>query len=147
MVADSGHLNVVRCKLLNYLYKYCNILGQTQKIEIPMDLRLYPRMYISLPMEYQVGLLESAKIWDGEGILKNLSSGGAYFTCDAHLPLETGDVRDFRFTATYPSHLNRRQKSLFKATGLVVRVDKPADGQTVCGFAVKFITGLQISQV
>ena len=112
-----------------------------------MDMRLYPRMYTSLPMKYQVGLLESTETWDGEGILKNISSGGAYFTCDAHLPLEAGDVGNFRFTATYPSHLNRQQKSLFKAVGVVVRVDKPADDHAACGFAVKFITQLQISQV
>lgn len=112
-----------------------------------MDMRLYPRMYTSLPMKYQVGLLESAATWNGEGVLKNISSGGAYFTCEVHLPLEPGDVRNFSFTATYPSQLNRRQKSLFKAIGVVTRVDKPADNHAACGFAVKFLTQLQISQV
>ena len=42
-----------------------------------MDLRLHPRRYTSLPMKYQVGLLESTKTLDSGGILQNLSSGGA----------------------------------------------------------------------
>ena len=112
-----------------------------------MGVRLQPRMYTSLPIKYQVGLLESAETCDGEGILKNISSGGAYFTCEAHLHLEPGDVRNFSFTSTYPSHVNRRQNSRFQAVGVVLRVEKPADDQAACGIAVKFITQLQISQV
>lgn len=45
--------------------------------KVPMDLRRHPRRYTSLPMQYQMGLLESTETLDSGEMLQNLSTGGA----------------------------------------------------------------------
>ena len=112
-----------------------------------MDLRQYPRLYTSLTMKYQVGPLESAESWNGDGILKNISPAGVYFTCEDNLPLEPGDVRDFSITTTSLYDMKSNRASHFKAMGMVVRVERPAMDQAACGIAVKFLTPLQLSSV
>lgn len=67
-----------------------------------LEMRLHPRLYAALAMKYQVRLLESAKSWDGEGTLKNISFGGVYFTCDDSLPLEPGQIRHFSLNTAAP---------------------------------------------
>ena len=109
-----------------------------------MEMRRQQRLYPVLPLRYQVSLLESEVAWNGEGTLKNISLSGIYFTCQAALLWEPGQVGDFSI-ATDPPRDQQGQVSSVKARGVVLRVERPAPDSSTCGIAVKFLTPLQLS--
>ncbi len=41
--------------------------------------RQYTRIYLSLPMEFHVQLVDSNQFWESRATLKNISQGGLYF--------------------------------------------------------------------
>lgn len=107
-----------------------------------MEMRRYQRLNVSLAVKYQAGLRESEKSWSGEGLLQNISLGGIYFTCEASLLLEPGQVHNFSIAASTPGD-KLRLASRLAARGVVMRVEPPAAGSSACGVAVKFLTPLQ----
>ena len=109
-----------------------------------LEMRLYPRLYARMPLRYQVSLPGRAETRSGEGILKNLSFGGVYFTCDEALPLEPGQVGDFSLAAAAPGD-RRLPGSHLSARGLVVRKEQPAPETGACGIAVQFLSPLELS--
>ena len=108
------------------------------------EMRQHPRLYAPAPLSYQVSEPESEESWQGEGILKNISFGGVYFTCETTLPLEGGQIRNFVIVTAAPrEHLS--QASRLTARGIVVRVERPAPNGAAFGIAIKFLSPLQLS--
>lgn len=116
----------------------------TEPSKSSWEIRRHPRLYATPALECRVSLLASAKSWDGTGILKNISLGGVYFTCADPLPLELGQIRNFRLNPATPGD-KLRQVSRLSARGLVVRIDRPGPDQAALGIAVKFLSPLQLS--
>jgi hypothetical protein len=110
-----------------------------------MERRQYPRIHMPLPMEYQIRNPESGETVSGQGVLKNFSSDGAYFTSGDRLPLEVGQVRDFtlRLIPAVP-HLPKAPPIKFK--GQVIRLEPQQGDPADFGVAVKLLSRLEISQ-
>ena len=108
------------------------------------EMRQHERLYAHIPLNYQVSEPESAESWQGEGILKNISFGGVYFTCETPMPLEPGQIRNFIIVTAEPRD-QLSQASRLTALGVVVRVERPGPNDASCGIAIKFLSPLQLS--
>jgi hypothetical protein len=100
-----------------------------------MERRKFARMYINLPMEYQIHLPDSGEFSAGKGVLKNVSQGGMYFKCPSRLALKAGDLADFTIDTTPLM----RYTSRLRASGKVVRTEKDSFD---FGIAVQFLSNL-----
>ncbi len=108
------------------------------------EMRQHERLSALIPLSYQVSKLESEESWQGEGLLKDISFGGVYFTCETPMPLERGQIRNFVIVTAAPrEHLS--QASRLTARGIVVRVERPAPNGATFGIAIKFLSPLQLS--
>lgn len=117
-------------------------IHETQKTR--GEMRQHARLSAPIPLSYQVSKLESEETWQGEGLLKDISFGGVYFTCETPLPLERGQIRNFVIVTAAPrEHLS--QASRLTARGMVVRVERPAPNGATFGIAIKFLSPLQLS--
>ncbi len=101
-----------------------------------MERRRFPRLNTSLRMLYHVCYPESGEIWSGQGLLKNISLGGLYFTSEAPLPLEVGHIRDFHFDITVPPRGDYDSNEALR--GRVVRVEEPGLKSASLGIALQF---------
>lgn len=109
-----------------------------------MERRHHLHLNTGLNMRYQLASLESDEVWSGEGTLRNISPSGVYFTCDEHPPLEPGRIFNFTIISLELCQ-GLNQASCFMATGLIVRVERPATDRAGA-IAVKFLTPLRLSQ-
>jgi PilZ domain len=102
-----------------------------------IERRAHTRVYISLPMEYQVQFEDSA--WASKATFKNISQGGLYFECENLPQLKRGIVGDFTFNTIPPrySFIN----SPIKAQAVVKRIESGLAGSSKFGVAVQFLTG------
>ncbi len=105
-----------------------------------MEKREYPRLEVGLPMGYLIRSPDSGKISAGMGILKNISQGGMLLKCPPPLPIDLGDIRDFTIQTT--SIMQRISR--IKASGIVVRIESPANNSSEFGIAVHFLSDLNI---
>jgi len=102
-----------------------------------MERRRFPRLNTSLRIRYHVCHPESEEIWSGQGLLKNISIGGLYFTSEVPLPLEVGHIRDFNFDISKPP---REDYDLdLTLRGRVVRIEQPGLESAPVGIAVQFV--------
>lgn len=104
-----------------------------------IERRAHTRIYISLPMEYQVQLEEAADSWASKATLKNISHGGLYFECEKLPQLKRGIIGEFTFNTIPPkySFIN----SPIKAQGEVKRIELGVAGSANVGVAVQFLSG------
>ena len=72
--------------------------------------RQYTRIYLSLPMEFHVQVVDSNQFWESRATLKNISKGGLYFECGTAPQLKRGNVAEFTFT-TDPAKFGFVQQS------------------------------------
>jgi hypothetical protein len=105
-----------------------------------MERRRFPRLYLSLPMQYHVFLPESEESVAGQGVLKNISLGGIFFQCEAPAALKKGRIVDFTLTAL-PYNSDFPMTGHLRAQGLVVRVEPPPQESSYSGVAVEFLRG------
>ena len=112
--------------------------------ETKEEMRQHERLYAHIPLSYQVSEPESEESWQGEGILKNISFGGVYLTCETPPHLEPGQIRNF-VIVTAAARDQLLQASRLTALGVVVRVEKPGPNNAVCGIAIKFLSPLQLT--
>jgi hypothetical protein len=103
-----------------------------------MGRQRHERVYVGMPIRYQVKVAESPENpWICLGILENVSHGGLYFRTIDTPPLEEGQIRDFTFTAT-EEHPNYPETDFIIASGRVVRIDPPEPAQQDIGVALEF---------
>ena len=106
-----------------------------------MEKRRFPRFNTSLPAMYHVRNPKSGEIWSGQGLLKNISIGGIYFTSEAPLPLEVGQIRDFDFDFDFDTPTPPRVDCYADLTlrGRVVRIEQPGLESARFGIAVQLV--------
>ncbi len=102
-----------------------------------MERRLFPRLNVSLKIGCLLCNPESGEKWAGEGLLKNISMGGLYFTCEELPSLEVGHIRDFNFGTSMPP--GEDYDSSLALRGKVVRIEQPGLGSAPFGIAVQFV--------
>ena len=79
-------------------------------------------------------------MWLGQGLLKNISIGGLYFTCEARPPIEVGHIRDFDFDINVPPRGDNDPDLTLR--GVVVRIEQPGLESAPFGIAVQFVYSL-----
>jgi hypothetical protein len=99
--------------------------------------RQYTRIYLSLPMEFHVQLVDSNQFWESRATLKNISQGGLYFECGTAPQLKRGSVAEFTFT-TEPANFGF-VNSPVKAQAVVKRIEARVAGTENFGIALEFI--------
>jgi hypothetical protein len=105
-----------------------------------MEWRRVKRLFVGIPMTYQIQVPESPEIsWMGYGVVENVSLIGLYFRSNDIPPLEQGQLRDFTFTST-KEHPDYPETDFIFAKGRVVRIDPGKPGQQDTGVAIEFVS-------
>jgi c-di-GMP-binding flagellar brake protein YcgR len=99
--------------------------------------RQYTRIYLSLPMEFHVQVVDSNQFWESRATLKNISKGGLYFECGTAPQLKRGNVAEFTFT-TKPANFGF-VNSPIKAQAVVKRIEPRVAGTENFGIALEFV--------
>jgi len=109
-----------------------------------MEDRQFSRMHMPIPINYRIHLSETSEgLWMGQGVLKNLSQGGAFFTSEDPLPLVMGNSGTFTISIISPSpDLPVGYHIMFK--GLVKRIGPPTEGATGFGVAVQLLSAIEL---
>lgn len=109
-----------------------------------MEIRQFPRMHMSIPINYLIQMEESSQgPWIGPGVLKNLSQSGAYFLCEDHLELGMDNIGNFTISTTSASSdLPVNSYIVFK--GLVKRIEPSPGGSNGFGVAVQLLSPIEI---
>ena len=99
--------------------------------------RQYTRIYLSLPMEFHVQVVDSNLFWESRATLKNISQGGLYFECGTVPRLTRGSVAEFTFTTEPPKF--GFIKSPIKTQAVVKRIEARVAGTDNFGIALEFL--------
>jgi hypothetical protein len=112
--------------------------------EIDMEPQHSSRMHMSIPMRYRIQMPDPSKgPWIGQGVLKNLSQNGAYFTCEDHLELDLEHIGNFTISTISPSpDLPVNSDIVFQ--GLVKSIEPSPGGSPGYGVAVQLLSPLEI---
>jgi hypothetical protein len=108
---------------------------------LAMEKRKFPRLAVSLPIQYHVRSPDSGEYVGGKGMLKNISQGGMYFNCPPPLPLQDGDMGDFVIDTTAS---NIQYHPRMKVSGRVVRIESPGINSAEYGIAIQFLSVLTL---
>jgi hypothetical protein len=111
-----------------------------------MENRRHPRLYLTMPIRFVVKQPETKESQTGQGVLKNISSGGIFFQVESPLPVQPGHVRDFSFFLT-PEHQQQCELAHLGAQGLVLRIEPPDPNSAAYGVAVQFLSALKMKDV
>jgi hypothetical protein len=111
---------------------------------VAKEMRQFLRMHMPVTMRYRIHISEPLeRLWVGHGVMKNISDGGAYFTCEDDLQLDMG--HSGIFTISIISSLPDfpvNSDIVFK--GLVKRIEAPSDKSASFGVAVQILATLEI---
>ena len=99
--------------------------------------RQYTRIYLSLPMEFHVQVVDSNQLWESRATLKNISKGGLYFECGTAPRLKRGNVAEFIFTTEPPNFAFIN--SPIKTRAMVKRIEARVAGTANYGIALEFL--------
>lgn len=111
-----------------------------------MDKRRHPRLYINLPIRFEVNQPEIQDVQTGQGKLKNISYGGVLFQVQPPLPVQPGQVREFSFFLI-PEKTKEGDLAHFRAKGLVLRIDPSDQNSSAHEVAVQFLSALKMEDV
>jgi hypothetical protein len=102
-----------------------------------IDMRAHTRVYVSLPMEYQVRFDDAGDSWASKATLKNISQGGLYFESENLPQVKRGSIGEFTFNTIPPrySFIN----SPIKVRAIVRRIEMGVNGSANVGVAVQFL--------
>jgi hypothetical protein len=97
-----------------------------------------------IPMRYRIHISEPSEgLWIGQGVLKNISVGGAYFTCEDNVQLEMGHSGTFTISnISASSAFPVNADIVFK--GLVKRVEPSPEKSAGFGVAVQFLLPIEV---
>lgn len=119
-------------------------IGSKPFVEIDMERRKYPRLTTASPMEYHLPVKGLGIVWALKGILKDISLGGFYFTCENRLWMDLGDILDFNIDVA-PLKPDSQDLNYLSVQGMVVRIEYLGLGADPCGVGVKFLQPLDVS--
>ena len=104
-----------------------------------MERRLFPRIYKSLPFEYQAQLQGSEDTFSHRAVMTDLSIGGLHMSETAPR-LQPDDIADFIFKFQ-PDQANPLIPHKIKAKGKVKRIEQPTKESPNFGVALEFLSG------
>ena len=109
-----------------------------------MEMRQFPRMHMPIPMRYRIHISEPSEgLWIGQGVLKNIGGGGAYFTCEDDVQLDIGHSGTFTISIISVSHPFPVNSDLvFK--GLVKRIEPPTEKSASFEVAVQLLSPIEV---
>jgi hypothetical protein len=106
-----------------------------------MERRRHRRVYVAIPIKFQIQLPESPEIpWVNSGVLKNISGGGFYFVSNNPPPLEPGQIRNFTITLA-DERLGFPGATFIDAMSRVIRIDSSSSGEHDIGLALELLSG------
>jgi c-di-GMP-binding flagellar brake protein YcgR len=105
-----------------------------------MERRRFNRIMISLPVEFHTRLPETDAPFQGQGIIRDISLGGAFFHVEHGMPFQPGQILSLSIFAPLP-YLEDSNISHLQATGEVVRYEPPAPESSRAGVALNFLEG------
>jgi len=108
---------------------------------VAMDKRRHPRLHLKVPIRFVLEQPETQDFQEGEGILKDISTGGMLIKVEPPLPVEPGNIREFLFFLI-PENAQQCDLAHFQAQGLVLRLDPPDPNSSAYGMAVQFLSAL-----
>lgn len=111
-----------------------------------MDKRRHPRLHLKVPIRFVLEQPETQDFKAGEGILKDISTGGMLIKVEPPLPVEPGNIRKFSFFLI-PENTRQCELAHFQAQGLVLRIEPPDPNSTAYGVAVQFLSALSKKDV
>jgi hypothetical protein len=85
---------------------YGIIPDKTASAACPQERRQFGRITLSEPKICRIHLPLSQKLWNGRGIVMNISLGGMYFIYDDQPPLEQDDIYYVTFHSARPDFEN-----------------------------------------
>ncbi len=104
-----------------------------------MERRLFPRIYKSLPFEYQARLQGSEDTFSQRAVMTDISIGGLHMS-EAAPRLQPDDIADFIFQF-HPDHANPLIPHKIRAKGKVKRIEQPTKESPHYGVALEFLSG------
>ncbi len=109
-----------------------------------MAIRRFSRMNMPILINYRIHISEpSEEVWISQGVLKNLSQGGAFFTCEYPPPLAEGNTGTFIISILSPSpDVPVGSQIVFQ--GMLKRIEAPAEGAAGFGVAVQFLSPVEL---
>jgi len=109
-----------------------------------MERRRFTRFHVLLPVSYRTSETECGKLYQGQGLTRDISLSGSYFHVSAPGPLKPGCIVSLSIAASLP-YLNGPETSHFQARGEVVRLEPPGASGPYYGVAVNFVEGPSFS--
>ncbi len=104
-----------------------------------MERRLFPRIYKTLPFEYQAQLQGSKEPFSTQAVMTDISIGGLHMNETAPI-LQPDDIADFIFKFQ-PDQANPLIPYKIKAKGKVKRIEQPTKESPNFGIALEFVSG------
>jgi c-di-GMP-binding flagellar brake protein YcgR len=106
----------------------------------PMERRRFSRIQVSLPVEYHTRLPDTDAPFQGQGVTRDISLGGAYFHVDSDIYFQPGQILSLTIYAPLP-YLEVSDISHLQATGEVVRFEPSTPNRPQAGVALNFLEG------
>jgi len=111
---------------------------------VAMEMRQFPRMQMPIPMRYRIHISEPSEgLWIGQGVLKNISEEGAYFTCEDDLQLDMGHSGTFTFSIISASPAFPVNSDIV-VKGLVKRIEPPTEKSASFEVAVQLLSPIEV---
>jgi hypothetical protein len=107
----------------------------------PLERRRFSRIMVTLPVAYHTRLSETDALFQGEGVLRDISLGGTYLHVNPDSYFKPGQILSLTVSAPLP-YLEDTDISHFKATGEVIRFDPPTPNRPQAGVALNFLGSL-----
>jgi hypothetical protein len=104
-----------------------------------MERRLFPRIYKTLPFEYQAQLQGAKEPFSTRAVMTDISIGGLHMSETAP-KLQPDDIADFIFQFK-PDNSNPLIPHKIKAKGKVKRIEQPTKESPNFGVALEFLSG------
>lgn len=110
-----------------------------QEVAASPDRRRFHRLRVRMAVEYSTQPREKGELFQGHGVLQDISLSGVYFHYDPRVPLKAGQRLSLAIAASLPG-LDLGDTSQICAQGEVVRLDSPQQADSPPGVAIKFLT-------
>jgi c-di-GMP-binding flagellar brake protein YcgR len=112
----------------------------------PLERRRFNRLIIPLPIHYQTQHPESGELYQGQGIIRDISLSGSFFHLDHDAPFQHGQILSLTIMAPLP-FLDNGLFSHFSAQAEVVRLEPPGPSDPRYGVAVNFLQNLSFAPI
>jgi len=109
-------------------------------MDSPLERRRFSRIVVSLPLEFRTRLPDTDAPFQGQGVVRDISLGGAYFHLNTDTYFTPGQILSLTIFAPLP-YLEDTNISHLQATAEVVRFDPPEPDRSRGGVALSFLEG------